>query len=132
MFEVCMKIHERKHDGSKMRPSGSGDAVDHWAYRWAFPYLGKSEIVIAGSEDDQGIEIWLGKKFQIDFPEVFKDLMNFVKANDMTYDIERQRCSECTGNECCVSTMPDGHIWAKTVRWSERDKRLADGAMNAS
>ena len=102
MFTSCIRIHDHHQDGSRMRPSGSSDAMQHWAYRLAASYLGQPGIVIAGAEDDIGIEVWINKDFWKSNPDAFDHIMHFTRSNQLDYSIEEDECKMCEGRATCL------------------------------
>jgi len=104
MFTSCIRIHDHHTDGSKMRPSGSSDMMEHWAWRLAYGYLGTGEVAIAGAEDDVGIEVWIGRRFWETNPHAFDHIMQFIKSNNLDVTVDADECRKCSGRESCVST----------------------------
>jgi hypothetical protein len=103
MFKSCIQIHDHHEDGSRMRPSGSSDMMEHWAWRLAYGYLGTGEVAIAGSEDDVGIEVWIGRRFWETNPHAFDHIMRFIKINNLSVTVDADECMKCSGRESCVS-----------------------------
>jgi hypothetical protein len=88
-----------------MRPSGSSDAMEHWAYRLAAIYLGQPGIAIAGAEDDVGIEVWINKNFWKNNPDAFDHIMLFTKSNRLAYSIDEDECKMCEGRSTCLKNI---------------------------
>ena len=98
----CVRVHNRKKDGTKMRPA-TPTPDKHWAYMLMDHFEKDQHIGLIYTHD--GIEVHIDRMFFKEDEQGFDYLMKFIKDNDLTYSIDREQCRRCQGHPSCVARM---------------------------